>query len=112
MRLDVAVDDAELVGEGERARDLAGELERPVDGERALAHDHRLQVLAGDVLEDDELAALPLAAVDDRDDVRMREPCDRPRLAAEALDVLGVARVVLVEDLDRDAALEHGVVRP
>ena len=34
------------------------------------------------------------------------------RLAAEALDVVVVARVVLVQDLDRDVALEQPVVRP
>src|SRR6478735_2248319 len=78
--------------------------------EPARAHDELLQVLAVDVLEDDELPAVVGPAVDDGDDVRMREPCDRPRLAAEALDVFRVVRVVLVEDLDRDAPVELAVV--
>ena len=111
MRLHVAMDDAQLVREGERTGDLAGELERAPYGQRALADDHRLQVLARDVLEDDELAPFPLAAVDDRDHVGVRKPRDRPSLTAKALDVLGVTGEVLVQDLDRHPALEHRVVR-
>ena len=52
-------------------RDLAGELDapcRPAAGPSRSITD--LQVLAGDVLEDDELPPLPLAAIDDGDDVR------------------------------------------
>ena len=48
-----------------------------------------------------------LAAVDHRDDVRVRELRDRARLAAEALDVLVVVAVVLVQDLQRDVPLEQ-----
>ena len=81
-------------------------------GSGACALDERLQVLAVDVLEDDELAAVLLAAVDHRDDVRMRELGDRARLAAEALDVLVVVGELLVQHLQRDVALEQPVVRP
>ena len=63
------------------------------------------------MLEDDVLAAVVLPAVDHGDDVRVRQPRDGARLAAEALEVLGVLGVVLVEDLDRDLALELAVVR-
>ena len=41
----------------------------------------------------------------------MRKACGVLRLAAEALDELVVARVPVVEDLDRDAATELLVVR-
>ena len=51
-------------------------------------------------------------AVDHRDDVRVRERGDRARLAAEALDVVGVGEILLVEDLQRDLAVEQAVVRP
>ena len=51
-------------------------------------------------------APLVLAAVDDGDDVRVRELRDRARLVAEALDVLVVPGEALVEDLDRDTPLE------
>src|SRR5581483_9873290 len=70
-----------------------------------------LQVLALDVLEHDELAVAGLPTVDDGDDVRMRQTRDRERLAAEALDVVRVGCVAVVEDLDRDAAAELPVVR-
>ena len=70
----------------------SAEPHRVLLGQRPLALDERLQVLAGDVLEDDELAIVLLAAVDHRDDVRMRELRDRARLATEALDVVGRRR--------------------
>src|SRR5581483_10135124 len=74
--------------------------------------DQALQVLAVDVLEDDELAAVVRAAVDHRDDVRVRERRDRACLTTEPLDVLAVRSVVLVQDLQRDLAVEQPVVRP
>ncbi len=90
VRLHVPVDDAVAVGEGEPAGDLPDEHERVADGERPLAFDELLQRLALDVLEDDELVILPLAAVDNRDDVRVGEPRDGRCLAPKALDVLAV----------------------
>ena len=57
----------------ERSRDLQSEFDRLALGERPLALDQRLQVLAVDVLEHDELASVLLAAVDHRDDVGVRE---------------------------------------
>ena len=95
--------------ERERSTDLEAELEHAPDGQRAAALDELLQVLAVDELEDDELLAVLLAAVDHRDDVRMRELCDRARLAPEALDVLRVAAVLLVQDLQCDVPLEQRV---
>jgi hypothetical protein len=95
-----------LVREGESACDLAREGQRLRDGERPFALDHLFQVLARDVLEDDELAPLELTPVDHRDDVRMVEPSDRTSLAAEALHVPGVVREVIVEDLERNSPLE------
>ena len=81
-------------------------------GQRPLALDERLQVLAGDVLEDDVLPAVLLAAVDHGDDVRVRELRDRARLAAETLDVVGVGGELLVQHLQRDVTLEQPVVSP
>ena len=80
------MDEAVLVREGEAAGDLDRELERALDRQRALAVDELLQVLARDVLEDDERLAVVVAAVDHGDDVLVREPGDELRLAAEALD--------------------------
>src|SRR4029079_9245071 len=52
-----------------------------------------------------------LAAVDDGDDVRVRELRRRARLAPEPFDVVLVPRVMLVQHLDRDPALEKPVAR-
>ena len=99
------------VREREPAGNLERELERVLEVELPAALDEALQVLAVDVLEDDELPTLVLAAVDHRDDVRMREGGDRAGLAPEALDVLLVLAVVRVEHLQRNAALEQRVER-
>ena len=112
LRLDVAMDEPVRVREREPVRNLQCELDRSALRQRRLALDQRLQVLPLDVLEDDELAAVLLAAVDDRDDVRVRELRREPRLAAEPLDVVAVAHQLLVHDLQRDVALEQRVLRP
>ena len=112
LRLDVPVDEALPVRERQAVCDLDHQLERLLDRQRPVPLDQPLQVLALDVLEDDELPALMLAAVDHRDDVRMRERGDGPRLAAEPLDLRLVRAVVLVQHLQRDLAGEQPVVRP
>ena len=81
-------------------------------GSGPVRRDELLQVLALDVLEDDVLAPVGLAAVDDGDDVRVGEPRDGARLAAEPLDVLRIVREALVQDLDRDQPAELAVARP
>ena len=58
--------------------------------------DALLERLALDVLEDDVRPALVLAGVDHADDVRMRELGDGAGLAAEALELVGVARDLAV----------------
>jgi len=103
--------EAVLVREREPVGDRDHELERAARRHPAGARDELFEVLALDVLEDDVLPPAVVAAVDDRDDVRVRQLRDRPRLAAEALDVLRVLEVALVEDLDRDEAVELPVVR-
>src|SRR6185295_6959432 len=107
--LHVAVDKPLRVRERERPADLEAELEHPAHRQRAAAFDELLQVVALDELEDDELLPVLLAAIDHRDDVRMRELRDRARLAPEALDVLLVLAVLFMEDLQRDVALEQRV---
>ena len=98
------------MSEGEPSRDLARDLERLAQLQAALPDDELLEVLAVDVLENDVLAAVLLAPVDHRDDVRMLQLGDRSRLALEALDEVVVGAVLGVEDLQRDVALEQGVV--
>ena len=81
------------------AASSSGSLPEPVDP--------LLQRLAVDVLEDDVGAAAVLAGVDHRDDVRVRDLGDRARLAAEALDLVGLVGDLAVQDLGRDPALER-----
>ena len=106
MRLDVAVDDALAVREAERAEHLARELDRVADRQRPACDDELLQATPVEVLHRDVVGALGLAAVVDRDDVRVREAGGVFRLAAEALDELLVVCVAVVQDLDRDPAPE------
>ena len=54
-------------------------------------------------------APVVLAGVDHADDVRVVELRDRPRLAPEALELVGVRGDLAVHELDRDLALEHRV---
>src|SRR5262249_38765971 len=65
-----------------------------------------------DVLEDDVLAAVGLAAVDHRDDVRVAELCGCAGLTPEPLDVVFVVAELLVEHLDRNAAVQLPGVGP
>ena len=106
VRLDVAVDDLVSVRLGERAQDLAGELDRRQRRRRALADEQLLQRRAVEVLHRDVVGVLGLAAVVDADDVRVAEAGGGPRLALEALDELLVTGVTLVQDLQGDLAAE------
>ena len=112
LRLDVAVDEAVRMRERERVGARGRELERATHRQRPGPADELLQVLAGDVLEDDVLAAGVLATVDHGDDVRVRQLRDRPRLAPEPLDGLVVAGVVRVQQLERHVAVEQAVACP
>ena len=109
LRLHVAMDDVRVVGRAERTR----ELDRVSDGLRDLEPsepaDALFERLALDVLEDDVRRPVVLAGVDHRDDVRVAEPGDGPRLAPEALERVGVRGDLAVQRLDRDLALEHRV---
>jgi len=82
-------------------REAVGDRDRELDGtphrERPASADELLQVLPVDELEDDELVAVGLAAVDHRDDVRMRELRHGARLSPEPLDVLLVVAVMRMQ---------------
>ena len=104
VRLDVAVDDPVAVRERERAEDLARVVDRDRDRRRAVADEQLLERAPVEELHRDVVGALRLAAVEDRDDVRMVEPGGALRLAAEPLDELLVGGVPVVQQLQRDAA--------
>ena len=106
MRLDVPVHDPVPVCEAERREDLARVLDRDVDRRGASADDELLERAPVEELHRDVVGLLGLAAVVDRDDVRMVESRSVLRLAAETLDELVVVRVAAVEDLDRDPTPE------
>ncbi len=116
LGLDVAVDDAAVVRGAQRAGDLDRVGDRLGDRQAAQAADALLERLALDVLEHDvgrrvAVVAL-LAGVDDLDDVRVVELGHGAGLAAEALQLVGVAGRLAMHQLDRDRPLEHGVERP
>src|SRR5205085_3298095 len=73
--------------------------------------DSLLQRLALDVLEDDVGRALVLTGVDHRHQVWVVQARRRPRLAAEALELVRIARDVTMHQLDGDPALQRRVVR-
>ncbi len=116
--LEIAVNDALLVGLFEREQGLArdahglgdldarGPLQAGAEG-LALEHLHR-QVERGAALR--ELVAVgigDLAEVEDRDGVRRREEAHRPGLAREAGLGLGVEGAIGAEDLDGDVAADR-----
>ena len=106
VRLDVAVDDAVAMCISQCGEDLPGVRDRDGNGAEAARADQFLERSALDVLHDDEVGALGLAAIEDRDDVRMRQTGGVGRLATEALDELLVVRVAPVQHLHRNAAAE------
>ncbi len=107
--LDVAVDDAGLVGGGERVGDLGTDLEQPLGGER-LAGELLLQGLALHQLHDQKGRALVLADVVQRADVRMVQSGSGARFALEAGSRHLAAAQLLGEELQRDGPLEPGVL--
>jgi hypothetical protein len=110
LRLDVAVDEHLGVRGRQRSSDLDRVGHGLADGQPAEPADSLLERLALDVLEHDVRRAVVLAGVDHGDDVRVREPGHRARLAAEALELVRVVGDVPVHQLDRDPALERRVV--
>ena len=101
----VAVRAVERVGEVGEHAPAFGAREPPLQaqalGERLAAH----------VAHDEVPDPADLAEGVERENARVREPRDGARLPAEALDELVVLVVVLVEDFQRDIALEQRVAR-
>ncbi len=89
-RLQVAVHDAALVGLLERLRDLAGDVDRLVDRQRA-ALQALGEILARDQLEHQERGAVGFLEPVDRRDVGVVERGEQLGLALEARETLRVA---------------------
>ena len=110
-RLEVSVDDALPVRERETVRDLGGLCHRIERRERSAALDALLERPAGKVLHDDERQAIDLADVVHRDDARVGERGERARFLDEHLAEDRIRSRGGIQDLDRDLAVEHGVLR-
>ena len=87
--------------------DLAGEIERQREIERAARADDVLERLALHVLHDDEEDAVLLLRGRDGDDVGMADRGEEPRLAQQFAEV----EALPVRHLDRDLLVDPGVVR-
>ena len=108
-RLDVAVDDARVVGEVERVEQLAHDAHRFLDIEALVRVEEVLQFLATDEFHDQVGDVAFLGEVVHLHDVRMVEPRDGLRLAREPHRVIlgGIRVEVTLEDgLDRDPAIQ------
>src|SRR5580765_475738 len=100
-RLDVAVDEALLVGSVERGGDLLDDIDRPLGVEPPFLLEDPPQVGAVDELHREIEPAAVLARAQRPDDVRVVEPRSDLRLTQEALPE---ALVLAGEQLQRDDA--------
>jgi len=102
-RLEVAMDDAAAVSVRERAREGRREAQDLLEGE-ALVGEVAVERLAVDELERDVVAAVRLADLEERRDVRMGEPGGGLGLAQEAPPALGVRAERRRQEFDRHFA--------
>jgi hypothetical protein len=108
LRLQVAVDDPLAVRVAGRLQHLADHRDALLDRDPGV--DQLLQRRPLDVLHGDVVGALPCAAVEDRDDVRVLQPGGRLGLALEAHHELAVLGEAPVEDLQGDPPVQGGVL--
>src|SRR5262249_31382629 len=102
--LDVAVDDALVVGVAEGAGGLEDDLAGLLGVEGALALDVLVEVDAVDELHGQVPGAIDLLELGDPDDVGVAELQGAGGLALEAVEQGGLARQLAVEDLQGDLA--------
>jgi len=101
LGLEVAVDDAEVVGLDQRAADLEEQRRGARPRHRPVAADERPEVGAADVLHDQVQRARHRAEVEDLDGVRVVQARHRRGLALEPAHDLGILGEVRVQDLHR-----------
>ena len=112
LRLEVAVDDPELVRGLAPERDLAQDRDRARLREKALGLDDRPEVLPRDILHRDVREVTAHPEVVNARDVRVLDLAVQVDLALEPLEELLVVRLpVRGEDLDRDDLLEVEILR-
>ena len=102
------MDDAPVVGRGERVGHRHGQLEDPSDGE-SVAADHGGERPAGDPLHDEEADAAGFLDRVQGHDAGVVQRGDRSGFLLEAGEAVSIAREVGRQDLDGDVAAEAGV---
>ena len=104
-RLQIAMNHALAVGGVESARDVAGERERPVHGNRTAlqAFGERFSL---EQLHHEKRHAVDLADVVNGADVRVGYPGDCPRFTLKSLQLQGRRMPRRRQDLDRDRPIE------
>ena len=102
--LQIAVDAAPRVGGGEAVRDLRRDRDRVGDRDHPLLPEALPQIGAVDQLEHEVRAAVHVAAIEQLDGVRARDPLEDAGLAIEPGERLGRLGGVEVQQLDGDLA--------
>ena len=102
LRLHVAVDDARVVGDGQRVEHRQDDVERGPGRQRTLGVEDLAQGLPGDVLHGEEHVPVVLALVVDRDHPGVRQAGRRAGLTVEAGPEGLVLGEVRAHDLERD----------
>ena len=110
-RLDVAVDDILPVRFGEPCGNLHGDVDRLLEGQRAIG-DLFPEALAFYILHRDERLSVLLVDLEDRTDIRMIESGGRLRLADEAFPGLLVTGELPGKKLERYGAAQLRILRP
>ena len=109
--LDVAVEDARVVGLGQTLGDLEGDLDRPQEVELAVG-DELADGPAVDVFHGDEQDAVDFVDVVDLGDGRMGDGRGRPGLEEETAPSLGIGDEAGRDRLEGHQAVEAGVPGP
>jgi hypothetical protein len=99
------MDDALLMRDGQRVGEGDPDFEQPADGQTVF-RDDAVERLALDELHGQEVDAVRLLDREDRDDLRVVEGRDRPRLPLEAFESLGTRRHLRRQHLEGDVAVE------
>ena len=110
--LQIAVNDAALVGRFQPFRNLFRDRQRLVDRNRARCAMRSCSVGSFDELQHERLNAIGVFETVNRRDVRMVQRGEDLRFAPEAREAIGIQREGRRPDLERDVAIEVGVARP
>jgi len=108
-RLDVTVNQAVAVGEGQGGRDVGRDVGRPIRMDTTLGAEHLGQAPPLHILHDDEVGAPLLAPVVHADDVGMVQVGGPLCLSTKTLHEIGIVRELVEQDLDGDRTVQEEV---